>query len=53
MRWRERLDAIAWRSSSASEGVNPATSIAICISCSWNNGTPSVFSREFRNNGCR
>ena len=38
-----RLDPMAWRSSSASPGVNPATSMAICMSCSWNRGTPRVF----------
>ena len=42
MRAAERFDPIAWRSSSDSAGVNPATSMAICISCSWNSGTPSV-----------
>ena len=34
---------MAWRSWSASAGVKPATSMAICMSCSWNSGTPSVF----------
>ncbi len=23
-------------------GVNPAATMAICMACSWNNGTPSV-----------
>ena len=39
-----RFDPMAWRSSSASPGENPATSMAICMSCSWNRGTPRVFS---------
>ena len=43
---RDRFDPIAWRSWSASDGVNPATSIAICISCSWNSGTPRVLASE-------
>ena len=43
----------AWRSSSASPAENPATSIVICISCSWNSGTPSVFSRAFSRRGWR
>ena len=33
--------------------LNPAASMAICISCSWNNGTPRVFSSEFRSSGWR
>ncbi len=37
-----RLELIACRSRSASAGVKPAQSIAICIICSWNSGTPSV-----------
>ena len=37
--------AIARLSWSASDGVNPAHSIATRIACSWNSGTPSVFSR--------
>ena len=53
MRARDRFDPMAWRSWSASLGVKPATSIAICISCSWNNGTPSVLPSEFSSNGCR
>ncbi len=36
---------MAWRSWSASAAVNPAASIAICMSCSWNSGTPSVLAR--------
>ena len=43
MRACERFDPIAWRSWSASAALNPAQSIAICMSCSWNSGTPSVF----------
>ena len=34
--------AIARRSWSASPGVKPAAIIAICITCSWKIGTPSV-----------
>ena len=34
--------AIARRSASASPGVNPAATIASCITCSWKIGTPSV-----------
>ena len=34
--------AIARRSWSASPGVNPAATIASCITCSWKIGTPSV-----------
>ena len=40
-----RLEPMAWRSWSASAGVNPATSMAICMSCSWNSGTPRVLAR--------
>jgi hypothetical protein len=40
--------AIARRSRSASSGGNPAPTIAICIACSWNSGTPIVFSRTRR-----
>ena len=53
MRVRLRLEPMAWRSSSASAGVNPATSMAICISCSWNSGTPRVFFRLFSSRGWR
>ena len=45
MRSPDRLALMAWRSSSDSAGVNPATSMAICISCSWKSGTPRVRSR--------
>ena len=41
-----RFDPIAWRNWSASAAVNPAQSTASCMSCSWNSGTPSVFSRH-------
>ena len=34
--------AMARRSLSASAGVKPAATMAICIACSWNSGTPSV-----------
>ena len=37
-----RKVAIARRNLSASEGVNPAATMAIFIACSWNSGTPSV-----------
>ena len=47
----DRLALIAWRSSSASVVENPATSMAICISCSWKRGTPSVRSRAGCNSG--
>jgi hypothetical protein len=47
----DRFEPIARRSSSASEAVKPATSTAICMSCSWNSGTPSVFSRAFFSSG--
>ena len=38
--WRKV--AMARRSLSASSGVKPAATMAICIACSWNSGTPSV-----------
>src|SRR5438477_17756 len=41
----ERLAPIAWRSWSASAALKPAASTAICISCSWNSGTPRVLAR--------
>ena len=53
IRAADRFDPIAWRSSSDSAGVNPATSMAICISCSWNSGTPSVFCSDFSSSGWR
>ena len=53
MRRSDRLEPIAWRSWSASAGLNPATSMAICISCSWNSGTPKVLASEFSSSGCR
>ena len=53
MRAPERLALMAWRSSSASAGLNPATSMAISISCSWKRGTPSVRSRIGSSSGCR
>ena len=34
--------AMARRSASASSGVKPAAIMAICITCSWKIGTPSV-----------
>ena len=43
--------AIARRNWSASPGVNPAQTIATCIACSWNSGTPSVFSSTRRSSG--
>ena len=58
-RWRSssirsgaRLELIAWRSRSASVGLNPAQSIAICIICSWNSGTPRVLPSAWRIDGC-
>jgi hypothetical protein len=51
MRSPERLALIAWRSWSASLGVNPAASIAMCIICSWNKGTPRVFLSERSSDG--
>ena len=42
MRFSDRLKPIARRRSSAWPPVNPATTIAIRSSCSWNSGTPSV-----------
>ena len=53
MRSLERLAPMAWRSWSASAALNPATSTAICMSCSWNSGTPRVFSRDRSSSGCR
>ena len=47
-----RLELIAWRSRSASAGLNPAQSIASCIICSWNSGIPSVLPRARRIDGC-
>jgi hypothetical protein len=40
--------AIARRSWSASPGVKPAATMAICITCSWKIGTPSVRSSTAR-----
>ncbi len=53
MRSRLRLEPMAWRSWSASAAVKPATSMAICMSCSWNSGTPSVLRSELSSSGCR
>ena len=39
--------AMARRSLSALAGLKPAQSIAICIACSWNSGTPRVRFRMF------
>ena len=52
IRSAERLEPIARRSSSAPAASKPATSMAICMSCSWNSGTPSVRSNAFSSNGC-
>ena len=52
MRAFDRFEPIAWRSWSASPGLNPAASIAICMSCSWNSGTPSVLRRHGSRIGC-
>jgi len=48
-----RLDPIARRSRSASSPSISPTAIAICISCSWNSGTPMVRSSTGRSFGCR
>ena len=48
----DRLEPMARRSSSDSAGLKPATSMAICISCSWNSGTPSVRFRIGSSDGC-
>ncbi len=53
MRSRLRLEPMAWRSMSASPGLKPPTSMAICMSCSWKSGTPSVFFRLRSSSGCR
>ncbi len=42
-----RLEPIARRSVSASSPVQPPTAIAICMSCSWKIGTPSVRLSDF------
>ena len=47
-----RLELIAWRSRSASAGLNPAQSTASCIICSWNSGTPRVLPRARRMDSC-
>ena len=52
MRSGARLALIAWRSRSASSGVNPAQSMASCIICSWNSGTPSVLPSAGRIDSC-
>ena len=58
-RWRSslirsgaRLELMAWRSRSASAGVKPAQSMASCIICSWNSGTPSVLPSAARIDSC-
>ena len=53
MRSTDRLAPMARRSSSDSAGVNPAASMAICMSCSWNSGTPSVLASDRSSRGCR
>ncbi len=52
MRARDRFEPIAWRNVSDSAGVKPATSMAICMSCSWNSGTPRVLARQRSSSGC-
>ena len=47
MKPARRKVAMARRSLSALEGLKPAQSIAICIACSWNSGTPLVRLRMF------
>ena len=49
----DRFEPIARRSWSASAGVKSATSMAICMSCSWNSGTPLVLASDFSSSGCR
>jgi len=48
-----RLEPIARRSRSASSPLMPPTAIAICISCSWNSGTPLVRSSTGSSAGWR
>ena len=52
MRFSERLKPIARRSSSACPPVNPAATIAMRSSCSWNSGTPSVRASTGSSDGC-
>ena len=52
MRCSERLNPNARRSSSASPPLNPAATMAIRNSCSWNSGTPSVRARIGSSDGC-
>ena len=44
--------AMARRNWSASPGVNPAHTIATCIACSWNSGTPKVLPNTRSSSGC-
>ena len=50
---RPRLEPMARRSRSASSPVQPPMVIAICISCSWNSGTPRVRFSTGSSAGCR
>src|SRR5258707_356554 len=43
---------MAWRSWSASPAENPATSMAICMSCSWNQGSPCDLAGHRYHIGC-
>ncbi len=52
MRSCDRLDPMARRSWSDSVGVNPAILMAICMSCSWNSGTPRVRFSTGSSSGC-
>ena len=52
IRSMDRFALIARRSSSDSAGVNPAMSMAICMSCSWNSGTPRVRDSVARSRSC-
>ena len=47
MRWALRLEPMAWRSWSASAGLKPATSIAICINCSRIKVNPCSFGQDY------
>ena len=48
-----RFEPMACRSMSASPALKPPTSMAICMSCSWKSGTPSVFFSDGSSSGWR
>ena len=52
IRFSDRLNPNARRSSSASPPLKPAATIAMRSSCSWNSGTPSVRARIGSSDGC-